>query len=42
MSAPHMPGAEFLFGSIAAGLLILLAKFLKALGLRPAENEEDA
>jgi hypothetical protein len=37
-----MPGAEFLFGLIGAGLLALLAKLLKALGLRSAEKEEDA
>lgn len=42
MSAPHMPGAEFLFGLLGAGLLALLAKLLKALGLRVAEDEDGA
>lgn len=43
MSAPNgVPGAEFLFGLIGAGLLALLAKLLKALGLRVADKEEDA
>lgn len=42
MSAPHMPGAEFLFGLIGAGALVFLAKLLKVLGLRVADKEEDA
>lgn len=42
MSAPQMPGAEFLFGLIGSGFLALLAKLLKAMGLRVAEKEEDA
>lgn len=42
MSAPHAIGSEFLFGLVGAGLLVLAAKLLKALGLRAAENEEDA